>query len=64
MSETFVAVYDALRRAVVPTMEVAMPKLPDLPRPAYLPEAPPQSVGEYRAALAKLGKLGIVKRVD
>ncbi len=33
----------------------------DMPRPWYLPEVPPQSVGEYRAALGKLGKLGLVK---
>lgn len=61
MSETFVAVYDALRRAVVPTVEVALPKIPRLERPSYLPEAPEQTLGEYRNALAKLGRLGIVK---
>ena len=64
MSESFVAVYDALMRAVVPTVAVAMPKMPTLPRPAYLPEAPPQSVTEYTAALAKLGRLGILRKAD
>jgi hypothetical protein len=60
MTETFVAVSDALRRSAVPTFAVATPKL-DFPRPWYLPEVPPQTVGEYRAALGKLGQLGIVK---
>ena len=64
MSEMYAANLDALQRAVVPTYGVVMARLPDLPRPSYLadaPAAPPQSVAEYRAALAKLGKLGIVK---
>jgi hypothetical protein len=61
MTETFAAVRDALQRAAVPTYGVVMGKMPDLPRPWYLPEAPPQTVGQYRAALAKLGRLGIVK---
>jgi len=59
MTETFAAVRDALSRAAVPVYTPS--KMPDLPRPWYLPEAPPQTVGQYRAALAKLGKLGIVK---
>lgn len=63
MTEVFVAVSDALRRSAVPTYGVVMERTPDLPRPAYLPHAPTQSVGQYRAALAKLGKLGIAKEV-
>lgn len=61
MTEMFVAVRDALLRAVVPTYEVEMKRAPDYPRPFYLPEIPPQTVGQYRAALAKLGKLGLVR---
>lgn len=61
MTETFVAVGDALRRAPVPTFGVVMDKMPDLPRPWYLPEVPPQTVGQYRAVLARWTKLGIVK---
>lgn len=64
MTETFVAVGDALRRSAIPTFGVVMDKMPDLPRPSYLPEMPPQTVGQYRAALAKLGKLGIVKGLN
>ena len=61
MSETFIAVGDALRRSAVPTFGVVMGKMPDLPRPSYLPDAPPQTLSQYRNALAKFGKLGIVK---
>ena len=62
MQETFVAVGDALRRAAVPMYQVVgMTAVKDLPRPWYLPEVPPQTVGQYRAALARLGRLGIVK---
>jgi len=61
MTETFVAVHDALQRAAVPTFGIQMQRMPDLPRPSYLPEVPAQTVGQYRSALAKLGKLGIVK---
>jgi hypothetical protein len=61
MTETFVAVSDALRRALVQTVAMSVDRLPDLPRPSYLPEVPPQTVGEYRAALGKLGRLGLVK---
>jgi len=43
MTDTFVAVSDALRRSVVPTVALVMEHDPraDLPRPWYLPEAPP-----------------------
>lgn len=61
MTEMFAAVSDALRRSAVPMYQVVMERTPNLPRPPYLPEIPPQTVGEYRAALGKLGKLGIVK---
>jgi hypothetical protein len=61
MTETFVTVHDALVRAPVPSYQVVMGTMPRLPRPSYLPAIPPQTVGQYRAALAKLGKLGIVK---
>jgi hypothetical protein len=61
MTETFVAVGDALRRAAVPMYQVVMAKMPDLPRPWYLPAVPPQTPAQYTAALGKLGKLGIVK---
>ena len=62
MTETFVAVHDALQRAAVPTFGVVMGKMPDLPRPSYLPEVPPQTVSQYRAVLARWTKLGIVKQ--
>jgi hypothetical protein len=61
MTGTFVAVRDALQRAAVPTFGVVMDKMPDLPRPWYLPEIPPQTVSQYRGVLAKWTKLGIVK---
>lgn len=61
MTETFVAVRDALQRSIVPTVAVSLPRLPDYARPWYLPEAPAQTPAQYGAALAKLGKLGIVK---
>lgn len=51
MSEMYVAVADVIGAAMVP----------NYPRPRYLPEAPPQTVGQYKATLAKLGRLGIVK---
>lgn len=60
MTETFVAVGDALRRTPIPTFAVMAPK-GDLRRPFYLPEAPPQTPGQYRSTLAKWAKLGIVK---
>jgi len=61
MTETFAAVRDALERAAVATFEIRMDRMPDRPRPSYPPVMPPQTVGQYRAALAKLGRLGIVK---
>jgi hypothetical protein len=61
MTETFVAVHDALVRAPVPSYQVVMGKMPRLSRPSYLPQAPAQTPAQYTAALAKLGKLGIVK---
>jgi hypothetical protein len=63
MTETFVAVGDALRRTPIPTFTVMAPK-PETRRPFYLPEAPPQTVSQYRNTLAKWGKLGIVKGVN
>lgn len=59
MTDTFVAVHDALQRAAVVTYQPT--KMPDLPRPWYLPEVPPQTVSQYRNVLAKWTKLGIVK---
>jgi len=64
LTETFVAVSDALQRSAVPTWPVAMDKAPQLPRPSYLPEVPPQTVGQYRAALRKLAGFGILKKVN
>jgi len=61
MTETFVAVGDALRRVAVPMYQVVMARVPDLPRPWYLPAPPAQTPNQYRAALGKLGKLGILK---
>ena len=61
MVEMFVSVSDALRRSAVPTFGVVMGKMPDLPRPAYLPAAPPQTPAQYRSTLARWAKLGIVK---
>jgi hypothetical protein len=61
MTELFIGMSDALRRSAVPTFAVAMPNVADLRRPYYLPEVPPQTVGQYRATIARLGKLGIVK---
>ena len=60
MTEMFEAVRDALQRVAI--MAYTPQRMPDLPRPWYLPEAPPQTVGQYRAALGKLGKLGIVRQ--
>lgn len=63
MTETYVAVGDALRRAAVPMYQVVgMTEVKDLPRPSYLPEVPPQTVSQYRNVLAKWTKLGIVKQ--
>jgi hypothetical protein len=61
MTETFAAVSDALRRSAVPMYQIVMDRAPNLPRPPYLPDVPAQTPAEYRAALAKLGRLGIVK---
>ena len=62
MTETYIAVSDALARSPVPTYGVVMAKSPHLPRPFYLPQAPPQTAEQFRAALGRLGKLGIVKQ--
>ncbi len=51
MSEMYVTALDA---------EIAL-RVANPTRPWYLPEVPPQTVGQYRAALGKLGKLGLVK---
>jgi hypothetical protein len=62
MAEVFTAVADALQRAPAPVYQVAVgARSLDLPRPAYLPPVPPQTPAQYRAALARLGRLGIVK---
>lgn len=61
MAESFVTVYDALQRAAVPTYMVSLRESPRLPRPRYLPDVPQQTPSEYRTALAKLGKFGILK---
>ena len=61
MTETFVAVGDALQRSPVPVFSVVLPGMPRLPRPSYLPDVPSQTKREYLSALGKLGKLGIVR---
>ena len=61
MTETFAAVRDALERAAAPVYLVKMDQAPRLPRPAYLPKEPAQTRAQYTAALAKLGRLGIVR---
>lgn len=62
MTELFVAVGDALERSPVPTYGVQMPEGRRLSRPFYLPAVPQQTRAQYSVALAKLGKLGIVKQ--
>ena len=52
MTEMYVTALDA---------EIAL-RVANPTRPWYLPETPPQTVGQYRAALGKLGKLGIVRQ--
>lgn len=64
MTETFAAVSDAIRRSAMPVYHVVMQKVPDLPRPWYLPDLPPQTPAEYRMALAKLGRLGVRVKVN
>jgi hypothetical protein len=64
MTETFVATSDALARATLGAFLVEYPGQRRLPRPGYLPDAPSQTATEYAASLAKLGKLGLVKRAD
>jgi hypothetical protein len=61
MIELHVATSNALRGALVPVVQMSVKEMPTYPRPWYFPEVPPQTVGEYRAALAKLGKLGLVR---
>jgi hypothetical protein len=51
MAEMYVTALDA---------EIAL-RVSNPTRPSYLPDIPPQTVSQYRAALGKLGKLGIVK---
>lgn len=57
MTETFVAVRDALLRAVVPTYLVEMDKAPNHGRPWYLPPLAPLSRTAGRAQLLELGML-------
>ena len=66
MTETFEAVRDALRRAVVPTVAVEMKKIPDYGRPWYLPPLPPPSKAAGRAQMLRLASLvpGSVKGYD
>lgn len=67
MTETFVAVRDGTRDGLYPLFALVVEpgiryrQMPDLPRPSYLPEIPPQTVSQYRAVLARWTKLGIVK---
>lgn len=64
MTESFAAVRDALQRSLVQVVQMKVDRMPELPRPSYLPAVPPQTLSQYSAALAKLGKLGIVRRTD
>jgi len=57
MTETFVAVRDALLRAVVPTYMVDMKKAPNHPRPWYLPALGPPSKAAGKAQMMRLGML-------
>jgi hypothetical protein len=56
MTDMFVAVGDALRRSIVPTVALAMDHDPrvDLPRPSYLPEVPPLPKDAERARMDAL----------
>ena len=57
MTETFVAVSDALRRSVVPTYQVDMKRAPNHPRPWYLPLLAPPSRAAGKAQMLRLGML-------
>lgn len=61
MTEMFVAFSDALARTAAPVFSVQHPGDRRLRRPFYLPEPPAQTPAEYAGALAKLGRLGIVR---
>jgi len=54
MTETFVAVRDALERAAVAMFPVVMEQMPDRPRPTYLPEIPPPSKAAARVQMDAL----------
>ena len=57
MTETFAAVRDALEHALVRSLWVSVKEIPKPARPWYLPETPPQTPLQYRAAIAKLAKI-------
>jgi hypothetical protein len=59
MTELYTAVRDALARSVVPMVAVRLDRLPDLPRPWYLPAPPPWKPDPVkgRAALLELGRM-------
>lgn len=60
MTETFVAVRDAVRDGLHPLFALVVEPavryqtMPDLPRPSYLPEIPPPSKAGARAAMDAL----------
>jgi len=56
MTETFAAVGDALSRALVPVVQMDVKKMPNLPRPWYLPAPPPWKPdrAKGRAQMARL----------
>lgn len=58
MTETFVAVQDALSRSLVPMVQMKVKEMPKLPRPWYLPEAAPsdpaKDLAKGRAQMARL----------
>jgi len=57
MTETFVAVQDALRRSVVPTYTAEMKRAPNYGRPWYLPPLAPPSRAAGAAQMMRLGVL-------
>ena len=54
MTETFVAVRDAIQRTAAPTYGVVLEQVPDLPRPWYLPEPPPTNKSQGAALMDAL----------
>ena len=54
MTETYAAVQAALERALLRVVAVHVDQLPDLPRPAFLPDPPRPSRAAARAEMDAL----------